>query len=460
LDEYDLVVIGGGTGGYTAAIRATQLGLTAALIERDKVGGTCLHRGCVPTKAWLYSAEMLRNVQHAKTFGVMAGDATVDYSMLKQRQATVVETLHKAVRSTVQKHKIEIIEGGGKIVSPTEVSAGERRIKCRFIIVATGSQPKQIPGLETDGDKFLNSDHLLALETPPKSIAIIGAGAIGCEFASFFADIGTQVTLVEMLDSVVPLEDKDCGRVVQKALTERGVNVMTGANLLAKQTKSYNGVVELAVEHAGETKQVRAEKVLIAAGRECVSGGLGLENTKAQVERGWVKVDETYRTDEPNVYAIGDAIGGLLLAHVAGAEGHIAAEAIAGKEPTPLDYMKVPRVTYCHPQVATVGLTEAQAKERGRNVKSQRFSLKNNAMALIQGETDGFAKVVFDQDSGDLLGVHLVGAHVSELISEAALARFLEASAWELGTSVHPHPTLSEALGDAAQLSAGISIYW
>lgn len=460
MDEFDLVVIGGGTGGYTAAIRARQLGLTAALVERDKVGGTCLHRGCISTKAWLYAAETLRAVRHAGAFGVVAGEPSLDYATLRQRQATVVETLHKSLRSTIQKHKVEIIEGVGKVVSPGEVVVGERRLKAKNIVVATGSQPKEIPGLETDGQRILNSDHLLQLESPPKSIAIVGAGAIGCEFASFFADIGTQVTLIEMLVTCVPLEDADAGKVVAKSFADRGVTVMTSAKVLADRTRSYDGVVKLAVEHGGETKQVKAEAVLMAVGREAVTQNLGLENTKAQIERGWVKVDETYRTDESSLYAIGDAIGGLLLAHVAGAEGHIAAEAIAGKETEKLNYNRVPRVTYSHPQVAAVGLTEAQATEQGHKAKSQRFSLKGNAMALIHDETDGFAKVVFDQESGDLLGVHLVGAHVAEMISEAALGRFLEASAWELGTSIHPHPTLSEALGDAAQLSAGISIYW
>lgn len=460
LDDFDLVVIGSGTGGYTAAIRATQLGMTAALVERSKVGGTCLHRGCIPTKAWLYSAESLRNVRHAPTFGVNAGEPTLDYSTIKQRQAFVVESLYKGLLGTIGKHKIEIVEGEGKIASPTQVAVGGRRLKAKYIVIATGSQPKQIPGLETDGERIVNSDHLLALKEPPKSIVIIGAGAVGCEFASFFVDIGTEVTLLEMLPTCVPLEDADAGRVVGKALAERGVTVMTSAKVLADRTKSYDGVVEVTVEHNGETKQVKAEKLLIAAGREAVTAGLGIENTKVKLERGFVKVDQSFRTDEPNVYAVGDAIGGLLLAHVAGAEGHIAAEAIAGKDPDPLDYNRVPRVTYSHPQVASVGMTLEQAKEAGHNPKAQRFSLKTNAMALIQDETDGFAKVVYDQDSGDLLGVHMVGAHVSELVSEAALARFLQASAWELGTSIHPHPSLSEALGDAAQLSAGISIYW
>ncbi|HVP05786.1 MAG TPA: dihydrolipoyl dehydrogenase [Dehalococcoidia bacterium] len=460
MDDFDLVVIGSGTGGYTAAIRAIQLGMTAALVERSKVGGTCLHRGCIPTKAWLYSAETLRNIKHAPTFGVSAGEPKLDYPTLKQRQAFVVDSLHKGLLGTIGKHKIEIVEGQAKIASPTEVMVGERKLTAKQIVIATGSQPKQIPGLETDGERILNSDHLLALEAPPKSIAIIGAGAVGSEFASFFTDIGTQVTLIEMLPTCVPLEDADAGKVLGKALAERGVNVMTSAKVLADRTKSYDGVVELTVEHGGETKQVKAEKVLVAAGREAVTGDLGIENTKVQVEGGWVKVDGSYRTDEPNIYAVGDAIGGLLLAHVAGAEGHIAAEALAGKDVEALDYQRVPRITYSHPQVASVGMTVEQAKEAGHNPKAQRFSLKTNAMALIQDETEGFAKVVYDQDSGDLLGVHLVGAHVSELVSEAALARFLQASAWELGTSVHPHPSLSEALGDAAQLSAGISIYW
>lgn len=460
MDDFDLVVIGGGTGGYTAAIRATQLGMTAALVERSKVGGTCLHRGCIPTKAWLYSAEALRGVRHAPTFGINAGDPTLDYATLKQRQTFVVDSLHKGLLGTIGKHKIEIIEGQGRITSPNEVMVGERKLTAKYIVIATGSQPKQIPGLETDGERILNSDHLLMLEEPPTSIIIVGAGAVGCEFASFFADIGTEVTLIEMLPTCVPLEDADAGKVLGKSLAERGVTVMTSAKVLADKTKVYDGVVELTVELGGETKKVTGQKVLIAAGREAVTTDLGIEKTKVQIERGWVKVDGTYRTDEPNIYAIGDAIGGLLLAHVAGAEGHIAAEAIAGKEPEPLDYNKVPRVTYSHPQVASVGMTVEQAKASGHNPKAQRFSLKTNAMALIQDETDGFAKVVYDQDSGDLLGVHMVGAHVAEMVSEAALARFLQASAWELGTSIHPHPSLSEALGDAAQLSAGISIYW
>ncbi|MCH7952397.1 MAG: dihydrolipoyl dehydrogenase [Chloroflexi bacterium] len=460
MEEIDLLVIGGGTGGYTAAIRAAQLGLTAAIVEADKVGGTCLHRGCIPTKTWLHSAEVLTRTRNAATFGVQTSEPSLDYPAMRARQQAVVDTLHKSIRSVIGKHKIEIIEGRGMIVSPNEVAVGDRRIRAKHIVVATGSRPKGLPGLEPDGARILTSDELLEREEAPRSIAIIGGGAIGCEFASFFADIGSEVTLIEALPTLVPLEDGDAGKAVAKAFVARGVNVMTSAKVLADRTRSDDSVVEVTVEHEGAEKQLQAEILLLAVGREAVTDGLGLENTKIEVESGWVKVDETYRTAEPSVYAIGDAIGGLLLAHVAGAEGFIAAEAMAGKEAQRLDYDRVPRVTYSNPQVAAVGLTLAEAKERGLNAKSQRFSLKYNAMALIQDETDGFAKVVFDQDGGDLLGVHLVGAHVADIVSEAALGRFLQASAWEMGTSIHPHPSLSEVLGEAAQLSAGISIYW
>jgi len=460
LEEIDLLVIGGGTGGYTAAIRAAQLGLSAAIVEADKVGGTCLHRGCIPTKTWLHSAEILTQTRNAATFGVQTAEPSLDYPALRARQLAVVETLHKSIRSVIGKHKIEIIEGRGTIVSPNEVAVGERRIQAKQIIVATGSRPKGLSGIEPDGNGVVTSDELLEREEAPKSIAIIGGGAIGCEFASFFADIGSEVTLIEALPALVPLEDRDAGKALAKAFAARGVNVMTSAKVITDRTRSYDGVVEVTVEHEGAERQLQAETLLLAVGREAVTGGLGLENTKVEIEGGWVKVDETYRTAEPSVYAVGDAIGGLLLAHVAGAEGFIAAEAIAGKEAQKLDYDRVPRVTYSNPQVAAVGLTLDEAKERGLNAKSKRFSLKYNAMALIQNEPDGFAKVVFDQDGGDVLGVHLVGAHVADIVSEAALGRFLQASVWEMGTNIHPHPSLSEVLGEAAQLSAGISIYW
>jgi dihydrolipoamide dehydrogenase len=460
VDEYDLVVIGGGTGGYTAAIHATQLGLSAAIIERDKIGGTCLHRGCIPTKAWLESAHTLERVRRAADFGVVAGEPSLDYPRVVKRQHEVVDTLHKSIRGVIQKHKIEIIEGTGSFNSGTEVAVGDRILTAKNFIIASGSEPRDIPGLEVDGEHILNSDHVLALKELPKSLLIVGAGAVGSEFASFFNDVGTEVTLIEMMPTLVPLEDPDCGKALAKALEARGLNIMTSARVLPDKTKMYDSTVELTVEHENTEKTVKGQAVLVAVGRQAVTEGLSLDNTGVKIDRGWVAVNDTYQTDEPSVYAIGDAVGNLLLAHVAAAEGFIAAEAIAGKDAEKLDYTRVPRVTYTHPQVASVGLTEAEAREAGHSVKSQRFSFKYNAMALIEGETDGFAKVVYDSESGDLLGVHIIGARAGELISEAALARFLQASAWEVGTHIHAHPTLSETLGEAAQLSAGISIYW
>ena len=460
MEEIDLVVVGGGTGGYTAAIRATQLGLSAAIVERDKVGGTCLHRGCIPTKAWLETAETLIRARGAATFGVHAENVSLDFPAAVRRQKQVVDTLYTSLRSVIKKHKIEVIEGSGRFLSPSQVAVGDRIITARNVIIATGSRPKEIPGLEADGSRVLNSDHLLELQAPPKSIVIVGAGAVGSEFASFFLDIGTEVTLIEMMPAIVPLEDADLGRALAKALTSRGANILTSVRVLPDKTRSYDGKVELTVQQEDSERQVSGEVILVAAGREAVTQDLGLEKTAVRLEGGWVQVDGTYRTAEPTVYAIGDAIGGLLLAHVAAAEGFAAAQAIAGKEAEHVDYGRVPRVTYTYPQVAAVGLTEVQARETGRNVKTARFSLKYNAMAVIQEEREGFAKLVYDVDSGDLLGAHIIGHHASELIGEAALARFLQASAWEIGSNIHPHPSLSEVLGEAAQISAGISIYW
>lgn len=460
MDEFDLVAIGGGNGGYTAAIRATQLGLTAAIVERDKVGGTCLHRGCIPTKVWLETAEVFTRAKAAPAFGVHVPEAALDFGAMVQRQRQVVDTLHKSLRSVIEKHKIEIIQGDARLLSPSSVAVGDRVLTARAVVLATGSQPKAIPGLETDGQRILTSDHLLQLERPPSSIVIIGAGAIGCEFASFFLDIGSKVTLVEMLPTIVPLEDTDIGKALAKSFVQRGANILTGARVLPDRTRVYDNHVEITVGHEGQERQVIGEVALIAVGRQAAVDGLGLEKTDVRLDRGFIEVHDSYSTAQPGIYAVGDSIGGLLLAHVAAAEGFLAAEAIAGKRPQPLDQRRVPRVTYCRPQVASVGLTEQQARDAGRTVRTQRFSFKYNAMALIRGQTEGFVKIVYDGDSGDLLGVHIIGEGAPELISEAALARFLEASAWELGSSIHPHPSLSETLGEAAQLSAGVSIYW
>jgi dihydrolipoamide dehydrogenase len=460
VDEFDVLVIGSGTGGYTAAIRAKQLGLSAAIVEKAKIGGTCLHNGCIPTKVWLETADTMARVRDAAQFGVRSTPPTLEFPSLVERQHEVVGAIQKSLTSVIQsKHKIEVIEGAAVLQSPHEIAVGDRRLTAKHVVIATGSKPKQIPGLEPDGERILDSDHLLRISNLPESIAIIGAGAIGAEFASFFIDIGTEVTLIEMMPTIVPLEDADLGKALARSLEARGAHVLTAASVIPDRTRTFDGGVELTVSHRDQEKQIVADAVLLAVGREAVTDDLGLEDTAVKVDRSFVKVDGSYRTDDPAIWAVGDVIGGLLLAHVAGAEGMIAAEAIAGSDPEPLDYNRVPRVTYTSPQVASVGMTVDQAKEAGHDAKSQRITLKANAMALIHDQTEGMAKVVLDRDSGDLLGVHLLGPNVSELIAEAALARFLQASVWELGTNIHPHPSLSEALGEAAQLSAGIGIY-
>ena len=389
------------------------------------------------------------------------------YSALASRREQVVGTLHKSLRSVIQKHKVEIIEGDARLLSPTEVEVNGRRLKANSIVLATGSQPKALPGLEPDGDRVLTSDHCLEMTEVPSSLAVIGAGSVGLEFASFYLDVGAEVTLIEALPRLLPLEDAALGKGIEKLLAARGATVLTAAAVRPEATRTFDNVVELTVEREGKEQTVRAEKVLIATGRDGLTEGLGLENTNVKVERGSVLVDGSYRTGEPSIFAIGDVIGGLQLAHVAAAEGYLAAEAAAGKDIEPLDYNRVPRVAYTRPHVAAVGLTEEQARERGESlpagrqgVKTQRFSFRNNAMALIHDEPEGFVKLVYDADSGDVLGVHALGYQAGELIAEAALARFLNASAWEMGMNVHPHPSLSEVMGEAAQLSAGISIYW
>ena len=460
MDAFDLVIIGGGTGGYTAAIKAAQLGIKTALIEQDKVGGVCLHQGCIPTKILLESAEALALIQNSGAHAIRVDNVRLDYSALLKRQGEVVGTLYKNLRSVIQKHKVEIIQGQGRLLSPELVSVNGDKLEAKRVVLATGSRPRDLPGLAADGDRIITSDQALALPELPESIIIIGGGAVGLEFASFYLDAGAEVTIVEMQPHLAPQEDGDVGQAIAKELAARGAQVMTSTLTRPEQARCHDDRVELTVDQEGQEKTVRGHKVLVAIGRQGNLDDLGLDSTRIQPEGPFLTVDETMQTAEPKVYAVGDVIGGPLLAHAAAAEGVIAAQAIAGRENRPLDYRRVPRVIYSRPQIAAVGLSEEEAKEHGHKVKSQRFSFRYNAMALIKAEPEGFAKVVTDADSGDLLGVHIFGHNAAELISEAALARWLNASTWELATNIHPHPSLSEVLGEAAQLSERISIYW
>ena len=463
-DTYDVITLGGGTAGYTAAIRAAQLGLKAAVVEKDKLGGVCLHRGCIPTKALLESAEVLSTVRRSGSFGVDVGNIELDYAQVLRRKDEIVAILYKNLQSVIQKQRVEVISGSGRLVSANQVQMmasgpGGQLIQARHVVVASGSRPRTLPGLAADPPRIVTSDELLELSEPPSSLVIIGGGAVGLEFASFFLDIGSQVTIVEALPQLLPLEDADLGNAIARILAARGAQLFTSARVVVDETRVKDRTVELSVEHDGGRKAIEAACVLVAIGRQGNTEGIGLENMKAVVENGFLAVDEAMRTAERALFAVGDVTGKLLLAHAAAAQGFLAAEAIADRGPAPLAYHLVPRVVYTRPQIAAVGLSEGEAKKDGRRVKTQRFSFRNNAMAQLRGETEGFAKVVFDQDSGELLGVHVIGSQAAELIGEAALAIRSGAHVKDLA-GVHAHPSLSESLAEAAALSAGLSIYW
>lgn len=471
-DSFDLVVLGAGTGGYAAAFRAAQLGMRVALVDEDRIGGTCLHRGCIPTKALLESGEMMHRASRMKDFGVViAGEPVADYAAIAARRDQIVKRMWTGLKSLVGKNGVTWVagrgrlDGAGRVVvalageDGTAAGGGERTLIARDVIVATGSRVKSLPGLVPDGSRILTSDDVLKLERAPRSIVIVGAGAVGSEFASFYDDIGTEVTLLEYLPAIVPLEDREVSAVLEKSFTRRGIRVMTNARFdPASVTTTKDGVTLSVGPEGGSPEELRAEALLVAAGRAANVEGIGLETTKATVERGIVVVDDHMRTAEPHLYAIGDVVGGLWLAHTAAHEGLIAAHTIAGEEVEGIDYVAQPRATYCRPEIASVGLTEEQCRERGLDVQVGRMPFQAVAKALIGGDYEGFVKVIGDRASGATLGVHIVGPHATDLIAEASLGLLLEATPWEIGLATHPHPTLSEAIGEAAMAFAGRSI--
>ncbi|MHB9145087.1 MAG: dihydrolipoyl dehydrogenase [Symbiobacteriia bacterium] len=468
--QYDVVVLGGGTGGYVAAIRGAQLGLKVAVVEKDKVGGTCLHRGCIPSKALLRSAELMATFKKAEEFGLKVGDVELNFGQVQSRKRRIVGQLYKGVQGLLKKNGVTVYEGVGRLMAPsifaptggvsvTKADGTSEVLAPKNVILATGSRPKEIPGLKIDGERILDSDRALDMEALPGSIIIIGAGAIGVEWASLLTDFGVKVTLVEMLPHILPLEDDEVAEELTKIFTRRRLKVMAGTKVLIDSVRFEGAGVQLDVEKDGQRETLEAEKVMVAIGRAAVTEDMGFDNFNIKLERGVIQVDEQMRTSEKNIYAIGDVNGGLQLAHVAAHEGIMAMENIAGENPPALDYTKVPRGTYCRPEVASVGLTEKQAVEKGYQVQVGKFPFRANGKALIYGEPDGFVKVIGDEASGDLLGVHMVGPHVTDLIDEAALAQFLNATTWELGVSVHPHPTLTEVIGEAALAALGRAIH-
>jgi dihydrolipoamide dehydrogenase len=465
MEEYDLVILGGGPGGYPAAIRASQLGLKVAVVEKYKVGGTCLHWGCIPTKAILESAEVFSLARAGKEYGVNTGDVSLDYSQVAKRRDKVVSQLHGGTEWLLKKNNITTIIGEGKLTSPVSLSVtkpdGETvELQAKDVIIATGSIPKSLPGVEIDGKQILNSDHAVMLPELPKSAIIIGAGAIGVEFASAWKEMDVDVTLIEALPRLVPLEDREIGEELAKQFNRKKIRAMAGAKVQLESIKASKDGVELEVEKNGSREKLSAERLLIATGRAGVTEGIGLEGLNVKVERGFIQVDGLMRTGEPHLYAIGDVVGGLMLAHKASHEGFIAVEAIAGKNPRPLDYDRVPRATFSHPQIASLGLTEDEAREKGHKVKVGKFPVSANSMATILGERVGLAKIVADEETMEILGVHLIGPRVTELIFGPALAKLLESTPEELAMNVQPHPTISEILGEAAHHLEGSPIHF
>lgn len=455
MDPFDVIVIGGGWGGYTAAVTAAGHGLRTALVERDKLGGTCLHRGCIPTKVLLQTADYLSLIRHAEEFGIRASAPDLDYGRVLERKGQVVDQLYRGLQTLVKASKATLIAGDARLDGPNAVVVrtgdGEERLDAKNVILATGSKPRSLPGLETDGRVILDSDQVLNLERLPGSMIVLGSGAVGVEFASCYADYGVAVTLVELLPSIVPLEDKDVSAGLNRSFTKRGITVLTDVRALPETLERTEGGIRIqAEEKNGHRRQLDAEALLVAVGRATLTDGIGLDRAGVAVERGLVPVDESMRSNVQNIYAVGDIVPGLQLAHVAAAEGQHAADVIAGAPTVPVSYNRLPRTTYCRPQIASIGMTEEEAKQAGKSVKVGRAHLRVNGKALIAGEPEGFVKLVADADRGDVLGVHIFGTTASELIAEVALANLLDAAVWEVARTVYPHPTLSEAVGEAA----------
>ncbi|WP_153732904.1 dihydrolipoyl dehydrogenase [Sporosarcina obsidiansis] len=471
--EYDLVILGGGTGGYVAAIRAAQLGLKTAIVEKSKLGGTCLHNGCIPSKAMLKSAEVFRLVrEEADEFGVKTGEVSLDFSQVQKRKHQIIDQLHAGIQSLMKKGKIDVYHGFGRILGASifspmpgtisvEMGNGEENeiLLLKNLIIATGSKPKTLPGLEIDEHQVLTSDGALNMEALPSSITIIGGGVIGIEWASMLIDFGVKVTVLDRLEQILSTEDREVALAMQKALAKRGVTFILGADIMTDSLHKEDSQVIISYQLGEETQSISSEKLLVSVGRSPLIDDIGLANTEIQVENGIIQTTKTYQTKDQHIYAIGDVIGGLQLAHVAEHEGIYAVDHIAGMQREPINYELVPRCVYAFPETSAVGLTEQQARERGLQVKVGKFPFKANGKALVNGHSDGFVKILVDQQSDDIVGVHMIGSHVTDLISEAGLAMVLNAIPWEVSSTVHPHPTLSEAFSEAALAVDGLAIH-
>jgi dihydrolipoamide dehydrogenase len=466
-EQKDLVVIGSGPGGYVAAIRAAQLGLDVAVVEKDpQFGGTCLHRGCIPTKALLHTASLFDEIKRSDSFGLEVGDPKVNVEKTQTYKNSVVDKNARGIEYLFKKNKIEGIQGMGRMTGPSTVEvtgAGESRIfSARFVLIATGSVPRELPVVATDGRQIVNSDHILNFDRVPESLVIIGSGAVGSEFASIFNAFGSQVTLVEMLPRILPLEDAEISKELRRIFKKKKIKVLTDTTLLGAERRQ-NGV-EIQLQKGDRPERVEAEMLLIATGRAPVTSDIGLETIGVTLDKGYIPVNEYMQTSVSGVYAIGDVVNTPWLAHVASAEGIVAAEHMATGEARALNYDRVPSVTYCEPEVASVGLSEEAAKEKAKDtgwvVAVGKFPFSASGKAAVEGKTDGFVKLVRETKYDEVLGVHIIGPRATDLIAEACVALQLESTAEEIFRTIHAHPTLSEAVAEAAHAAAGHAIHF
>ena len=460
---FDVVVVGGGPGGYVAAIRAAQLGLRAAVVEREHLGGICLNWGCIPTKALLRSSEINHLLAHLDEFGFAADNIRYDLERVVGRSRAIAKQLASGVGHLLKKNKVAVFDGAGKLdgadaLTVSKGGAVTATLRAPHVILATGARARQLPGLESDGMLIWSYKDAMVPKTMPRRLLVIGSGAIGIEFASFFRNMGAEVTVVEVMDRILPVEDAEVSAFAQKAFEKQGIRFLLGAKVTAA-AKSGDAVT-VTVEVDGGTRQVTADRVISAAGIVGNTEGLGLETTKARIERTHVVIDAFCRTGEPGLYAIGDLAGAPWLAHKASHEGVVCVEKIAGLDVHPIDWTNIPGCTYCRPQVASVGLTEARARSEGHDVRVGRFPFIGNGKAIAMGEPEGMVKVVFDARTGALLGAHMIGAEVTEMIQGYAIARTLETTEQELMHTVFPHPTVSETMHEAVLGAYGRAIHF
>ncbi len=460
--NFDLIVIGSGPGGYVAAIRASQLGLKTAVIEKESLGGICLNWGCIPTKALLKSAQVFEYLQHASDYGISVGESKADFNAIVKRSRDVASGMSKGVQFLMKKNKIEVIMGTGiakpgNKVEVTDASGKKTEYSAKNIIIATGGRSKELPNLKQDGKKIIGYRDAMNLPAQPKSMIVVGAGAIGIEFAYFYNSIGTKVTVVEFLPSIVPVEDEDVSKELEKIYKKKGINILTGASV--EKVDTTGSGCKVTIKSAKGIEILDCDIVLSAVGISTNIENIGLESCGIKTEKGKVLVDDFYQTNIKGYYAIGDIVKGPALAHVASAEGIICVENIAEKKPHPLDYNNIPGCTYCQPEIASVGLTEKAAKEAGYQIKVGKFPFSASGKASASGAKEGFIKVIFDSKYGEWLGAHMIGANVTEMIAEVVVARKLETTGHEIIKSVHPHPTMSEAIMEATAAAYGEVIH-